>query len=344
MACRKIGLDLGYANITMCDMAAGMIREPSVALVEKNTGKLISIGNPALERESETDTVCIRPFRDGILENSALLSGILSDLMGRVSDGGQIRALVGLPSDYSAKEEHELFDRIIEAGAARCYGVSRGVAALVGAGYSPSMSVISVNVGASATEVCVLRGGKVILSSRSPIGGEDFDRAVKNYILEQGDVSISLSVARAIKERLGSVWEGKPSESLDITGTLSLTENRIRMTISSDDLIGVFESPLQKLLFAIADTVKKIPTDAIREIFENGIILSGGGAALFGLDSMIGKVLDIPTVLAARPEDCVCLGLSRIQAFMPATLSQKSKNLTASVSKYYEEKKRAMNK
>ena len=223
-----------------------------------------------------------------------------------------------------------------ESGVAECFGVHRAMAALIGAGYSPSLCAISVNIGASATEIMVLHKGKILLEHTAEIGGEDFDRAVKNYISDQGDVSVSLSVASAIKERLGAVWQGKPSESLDLEGTLSLTGNKITMNLTTEDIVGVFEKPLSRLLLEIADTVKKIPLDHVKDIFENGIVLSGGGALLFGLDRMIERILEIPVVLAPEPMDSVAKGLSRINNFLPSRMRWQSKDITPQLAKLYE--------
>jgi rod shape-determining protein MreB len=201
------------------------------------------------------------------------------------------------------------------------------------------MSVISVNVGAADTEIAVLHHGEAIISSREKIGGEDFDRAVQNYVLTQGDVNISLLVARAIKEKLGAVWAGRENASIDIEGTLSLTGNRLKMNVTTEDIVGVFEEPIHTLMLAIVEVVKRIPTDAVKEIFENGIILTGGGAELYGLDKLMEKVLGISIEKPQGAIDCVAKGLSRINSFLPEKPRISNKNITSVVSKYYEASK-----
>ena len=172
-------------------------------------------------------------------------------------------------------------------------------------------------------------------TAREQIGGEDFDKAVRGYILEQGDVTVSLSVARAIKERIGAVWPGKESESIEIEGTLSLTGNKVRMPVTTEDIVGVFEKPVHKLLLAIAEGVKKIPIDMVEEIFENGILLTGGGSLIYGLDVMANKVLGIPVTRPDDAIDSVAKGLSRINNYIPMRV-RPNKNITSQMSKYYE--------
>jgi len=337
----KIGLDLGYANITLSDVTSGIYREPSVALIDKETRRILSVGEAAggSDGTDVSEGILVRPFKNGLLFDHTLTEGIIAGAIKAVQPAERIRCVIGTPSDLLAKQEKALFAMLASAGVDDCYSVNRSVAALVGAGYSPLMSVISVNVGASATEIVVLHGGEIVHTSRETVGGEDFDKAVKQYIYEQGDVNISLSVARAIKERLGSVWKGREAESIDIEGTLSLTGNRVKMNVTSEDIVGVFENPLKKLLMSVADTVKRLPLDLVEPIFKNGIILTGGGALLYGLDTMMEKVLGIPVSMPDDAIDCVAKGLSRINTFIPMRTRQNNKNITSQVAKFYEAKK-----
>ncbi len=338
----KIGLDLGYANITLSDVTTGIYREPSIALVNKETRRIISVGNKAISSGEDLqveDGILVRPFKNGLLFDRQITEGILENAVSAILPAERVRCVIGVPSDILAKQERELFKMMHEAGVTDCYSVNRALAALIGAGYSPMMSVISVNVGASATEVIILHKGQIIYSARESVGGEDFDKAVKQYIFDQGDVNISLSIARAIKERLGAVWQGRESESIEIEGTLSLTGNRVRMNVTTEDIVGVFEKPVHKLLLAIAEGIKKIPLDIVEEVFENGIVLTGGGSLIYGLDTMASKVLGIPVTQPEDPMDSVAKGLSRINTYIPMRIRSNNKNITTQVSKYYESRK-----
>ena len=344
----KIGLDLGYANITLSDVMAEIYREPSVALIYKNARpdarRVISVGSDAVNPDGETiggaDGILVRPFKNGILFDQQLTQEIINNAIKAVKPAENIRCVVGIPSDFLPKQEKELFAMLAEAGVDTSLSVARSVAAVIGAGYSPSISVISVNVGAQSTEIAVMHKGEVIHLSKSAIGGEDFDKAVRDYILNQGDVNISLQVARAIKERLGAVWKGKPNDSIDIEGTLSLTGNRLRMSVATEDIVGVFEPALKSLIDAIVDAIKKIPADMCGDIVENGIVLTGGGAELYGIDMLLSKVLGLPVTKPQDAIDSVAKGLSRINGFLPAKLKINNKNITNMVSKYYEGSKK----
>lgn len=338
----KIGIDLGYANITISDASSGVFREPSVALIDKDTRRIISVGNSAISREGETGTgVLVRPFKNGLLFDQQITRSIINNAVKAVLPADRVRCVIGVPSDILSKQEKELFSMFNKAGVTECFSVNRAVAALVGAGYAPTISVVSVNVGAQSTEIALINEGNVIYCVREPVGGEDFDKAVKQYIYEQGDVNVSLSVARAIKERLGSVWSGKPLESVDIEGTLSLTGNKVHMNITTEDIVGVFEKPLHKLLMAVATAIKKIPLDTVEKTFENGIVLTGGGALIYGLDTMMSKVLGIPVTQPTDAIDSVAKGLSRINALIPTKARASGKNITSQVAKFYENKKKS---
>ncbi len=337
----KFGLDLGYANITISDITAGIFREPSVALIDKNTRRIVSVGNSAVEQSDELSetTMLVRPFKNGLLFDRHITQSVITHAAGNLPGDGRVRCVIGLPSDLIPKQEKEMFDMLSEVGIHECYSVNRSVAALIGAGYSPHTDVVSVNVGASATEIVIFNGGKIVHTSRAVIGGEDFDRAVKDYIAEKGGVNVSLSVARAIKEKLGSVWSGRQEETVDIEGTLALTGNRIRMTISSEDIVGVFEQPLYALLMAVADSIKTIPVDSIQTTLKNGVVLTGGGAMIHGLDTMMSKVLGVPVKIPNDPIDSVARGLAIINSLIPIRGKSGRKNVTNMVADYYLDKK-----
>jgi rod shape-determining protein MreB len=284
--------------------------------------------------------VLVRPFKNGLLFDSQTTRSIINNAVKAVPDADRIRCVIGTPSDMIPKQERELFAMFHSAGVTECFSVNRALAALVGAGYSPTTSIISVNVGAQSTEIALICDGCLIYSAREVVGGEDFDKAVKQYIYEQGDVNVSLSVARAIKERLGSVWSGKPIESVDIEGTLSLTGNKVHMNITTEDIVGVFEKPLHKLLMAVATAIKKIPLDNVEKTFENGIVLTGGGALIYGLDTMMSKVLGINVTQPTDAIDSVAKGLSRINALIPTKARASGKNITDQVPKFYDAKKK----
>jgi rod shape-determining protein MreB len=341
----KIGLDLGYANITLSNITADVYREPSVVLVDKASRKIISVGNKAVMTDSETvsDGMLVRPFRNGLLYSSEITKEVINDFIRIVKPSEKIRCIIGVPADFLPKQEQEIFKMLRDSGVDECYSVNRALAALIGAGYAPGISAISVNIGASSTEIAVIYKGKIIISKRESVGGELFDKAVKDYILEQGDMNVSLSVARTIKENLGAVWQGRESESVDIEGTLALTGSKVKMSISTEDVVGVFEKPLQELLLSVANVIKKIPVDYVSEIFENGIVLSGGGAEIYGLDKMMTRVYGISVRLANNPIDCVAKGLSRINAIIPIKMRINEANITAKLVKYYETKTKNKN-
>jgi len=330
----KVGLDLGYANISLSDSSLSVHRVPSVAIINKNSRRIVSVGNAAMSYTGE-DGMLVRPFKNGIFYSAEFTEAIIKESLSLVDMADDVRCVVGVPDDINAKQEKELAEMFHNAGANECFFVKRAIAALIGAGYSPAISAVSVNVGAQRTEIAVLYRGEIIYSSSEQIGGEDFDEAVAEYMMREGELRISLQDARAIKEAIGAVWEGLNAPPITISGTLALTGNRIKMSVGSEDILGVFEAPLHKLLTVIANAVKKIPTDYVEEIFANGIILSGGGARLFGLNKMIANVFSLEVSLAKYPSDCVARGLVIANSFMPEKMRSSGKNITSSLKKYY---------
>ncbi|MBE6635163.1 MAG: hypothetical protein E7617_03020 [Ruminococcaceae bacterium] len=330
----KIGLDLGYANITVSDVSLDVKRQPSIAIIDRSTRRIVSVGREAASYDGASG-ILVRPFKNGMLYSAEFTRTVIREALKAVGGSENIRCVMGVPAEFNSKQEAALWSVVSEEGVKECFFVNRAIAGLIGAGYAPSISAVSVNVGAAKTEVAVLYQGTVIYSKTVDIGGENFDIAVQSYILKHGELNISLMDARAIKEGIGSVWEGRDASPVTITGTLALTGNKIRMAICSEDILGVFEEPLRNLLAAIADGVKKIPIDYVEEIFANGIVLSGGGASLYGLDKMISKVLGIKVIMTKNPEDCVSRGLSLINGFLPIKMRSNGKNITGQLARHY---------
>lgn len=336
----KIGLDLGYANITLSDTAAGVYREQSIALIDRDSRRIISVGNSAIEGSEQLgdQAMLVRPFKNGILFDKQITESVVKKVVGSLPKDERIRAVIGVPSGLVQKQEKEIFSIMSSVGVTDCYAVNRALAALIGAGHSPLENIVSVNIGASHTEICIMIDGKVAYEGSEAIGGEDFDKAVKQYIIDRGGVNVSLSVARAIKEELGSVWQGKEESSVEIEGTLALTGNKVKMTISSEDIVGVFEKPLHKLLMAVAQAIKSIPLDKVESVFKNGIVLTGGGAMIYGMDTMMTKVLGIEVKIPPSPIDSVARGLSIINTKIPVKGRVAQKSITHAVSEYYMDK------
>ena len=158
----KIGLDLGYANITLSDVTAGIYRESSVALVDKNTHRIISVGNGALSLKDyeEEGAILVRPFKNGLLFDQSITSGVIENAIRAVLPAEKVRCVIGVAPDFLPKQEKELFEMLGRACVSVSLSVSRPVAALIGAGYSPNMSAISINIGAQSTEIAVLSKGR----------------------------------------------------------------------------------------------------------------------------------------------------------------------------------------
>ncbi len=337
----KIGLDLGYANITISDTTAGVYREQSIALIDKDSRRIISVGDSSLQKAEELGeaAIMVRPFKNGILFDRQITESVVSHVTASLPEGNKIRCAIGVPSDLMQKQEKEIFDILTGAGIDDCFAVNRSVAALIGAGESPLQTVISANIGAAATEIAVFNEGELIYTHKENVGGEDFDKAIRQYISEQGGVNVSLAVARDIKERLGSVWQGKEEQTVEVEGILALTGNSVKMTISSEDIVGVFERTLHRLLMSIAVAIKEIPIENVDKALKNGIVLTGGGAMIHGLNLMIEKVLGVPVKMPEDPIDSVAKGLSIINTKLSARGRGMRKNVSETVASLYKDKK-----
>ncbi len=342
----KIGMDLGYSNVTLSNIMSEVYREPSIALInseaKSEAERIVSFGRAAEDSAVGTGKsgVLVRPFAKGMLHDHNLTENIMRTLVSVVKPADKIRCAVGVPSDYIPKQEKELFSMLTDAGVSSAFFVDRAVAAFIGAGYAPISSGISVNIGGFSTECAVIHRGEILFTKRFEVGGETFDRAGKEYIKKNGDVNISLNMAKAIKEKLGAVWKGKENEGIDIEGTLALTGNNIRMNVCTEDIVGVFEEPMQELINCIVETVKHVTREATADVMENGIVLTGGGAELFGLDILLEKILGIKVAKPGSPIDSVAKGLAVINKIVSGKNKIDGKNVTARLAEFYQGSKK----
>ncbi len=332
----KIGLDLGYANITLSDASLEVVREPSVALLDGNTRRILSVGSVAMSTCTQ-DGSLVRPLRNGILYSAEFTEQIIAKSLESLPKGADIRCAFGIGASFNSRQLTQLASILHSAGVKECFFVNRALASIVGAGFVPTMSVVSVNIGAKSTEIAILHEGKIVYSATENIGGEDFDEAVREYILKNGELNISLQDARAIKESIGAVWEGREAEPIEVTGTLALTGNRIHMSICTEDILGVFEKPLYDLLNAVAVPLRRLDAKYIDAVLENGIVLTGGGSQLFGLDKMMRNVFKLPATQMKDADDCVARGLAAIAGFLPVKTRSEGKDITAKIPELYNE-------
>jgi rod shape-determining protein MreB len=230
---------------------------------------------------------------------------------------------------------------IYEAGTRNVALVQEPLAAAVGAGLkvlSPKGSMI-VDIGEGTTECAVISLGEIVVSRSQKIAGSSLDRAIINYLHNERRIEIGELTAERLKIKLGTATPKINRGEGEVIGRNLSNGMAINATVTSKEICYAIRPALASIVHQIRLTLESTPPELTSDICNNGIVLSGGGAMLFGLDRMIERVLEVPVILAADPMDSVAKGLSRINNILPARMRGDGKDITSQLSKYYESRR-----
>ena len=318
---RDIGIDLGTANILVTLNGKGIVyREPAVIAIENQTGNVIAIGNEAKEMLGRTpkEVSAIRPLKDGVIADFKATKLLLKKIMDKVCkkyNAVRPRVIVGVPSGITEVEERAVEETIIRAGAKEVYLIEEPMAAAIGAGLpvgEPCGSMV-VDIGGGSTEVAVISLGDIVTSCSVRIAGDKFDEAIINYVKRKYNLLIGERTAEAIKMTLGSAYPNEEIESsaLDIKGRNMADGLPKNVTITGPEVREALEEPLGYIVDAIKNTLEKTPPELAADIIDNGIMLTGGGALIRGLDRLITQETGRPVHVAENAIDCVAEGTGK---------------------------------
>ena len=329
-----LGIDLGSSAVIASKPGAGIVfGEATIAAVSNSDGSLLALGSEAesiLVHNKNSDVKLYRPLKDSIIVRDythKILSRCISNSIKSADKNlGPLRVLVSIPCNFSEVEESALCEVCVQAGASEAYLVYSPIASLVGSGALGNSS-LSVNIGASHTDIMLICRGRIFYKSTVPTAGNAFDLAIANYINEKHNVKISMRTAEAIKTGIGTVWMGSDRKFLDIKGKDNLGVIRT-VRISSDEMFVALEEPTSAILDALCKAISKIPTDCVNAVFEKGILLCGGGSTLDGLDKMISGVTGVKTVLLKNPISVTSLGLAKMLEKLPDRISHGTLNIS----------------
>ena len=317
---KDIGIDLGTANTLVYMKGRGIIiREPSVVAVDIRTDKVCCVGQEAKEVIGRTpeSVVTVRPLRDGVIADFDITSSMLEDLSRRAAGTGFLgrpRVVICVPSGVTGVERRAVRDVTEQAGARKVLVIEEPMAAALGAGLpvaEPTASMI-VDIGGGTSEVAVISLGGIVASRSVRVGGDKFDAAIVSYIRRNFNLLIGEPTAERIKIEIGSAvpldGEGETELSTEVKGRNLLTGLPQSITVTSQQIRQALADPLSEVVEAVRYTLERTPPDLSADIIDRGIILTGGGALLRGIDRLIHEATHMPVKIAENPLDCVAVG------------------------------------
>ncbi len=309
---RDIGIDLGTANTLVYIKGKGIVlREPSVVAINKNTGKVLAVGNEAKNMIGRTpgNIVAIRPMKDGVIADFDVTEKMLRHFIEKVGGKNSFkspRIVVCFPSGVTEVEKRAIEEATKSAGAREVGLLEEPMAAAIGAG-----SMV-VDIGGGTTEVAIISLGGVVTSMSLRVAGDELDQAIIAYIKKQYNLMIGERTSENIKIQLGSAYEvEEKAENMQIRGRDLISGLPKVVEIGEDEVREALREPVYSIIEAIKTTLEKTPPELAADIMDKGIMLTGGGALLKGLDALIAHETHMPVNIAEIPLDCVAVGTGK---------------------------------
>ena len=329
---KKAGLDLGAANFLATVTGDGIVmREPAAAAVDRSTGQMLYYGARA---ETILDALPanvspFRPFRGGMISELDLTQKIIAGIFRDHLSGVQ-HVMLTVPCSVSELEEGALTEVMGQSGIRYPHTVYAPIAALAGSGTGITDMVLSVVCGASVTDIALICEGEILYMKSVPTAGEAFDRAIVQYFQHERNLKITLRTAETIKTTVGTVWNEGVHQEMQIYGYPTSDESRsVSVNVKSEEMFRALEEPTAGILEAICVAISHIPTKFVPQVFDHGILLSGGTAQLEGLDRMISGVTGVKTVKVINPVTAVAVGCEAILNFVGTRGIASVRNLSA---------------
>jgi rod shape-determining protein MreB and related proteins len=335
---RDMAVDLGTANTLVYVRGKGvLVDEPSVVAVHEKTGELVAVGHEAKQMLGRTpeDITVIRPLQDGVIADFEATEQMLRHFIAQVHRRRYLakpRLVVCVPSGITAVEQRAVKEAGYQAGARRVYIIEEPMAAAIGAGlpvHKPTGNMV-VDVGGGTTEVAVISLGGIVTSLSVRTAGDELDRAITLWAKKEHGLLLGEATAEEVKVTLGSAFPGPLDTSAELRGRDLVSGLPRTVTVTSADIRRAMEEPLHDIVDAVRVTLDQTPPELAGDIMDRGIVLTGGGALLRGLDERLRHETGMPVHVADDPLTSVANGAGRcVEEFeaLQAVLVQERRRL-----------------
>ncbi len=316
---RDIAIDLGTDTTLLYAQGKGVVlREPTVVAVDKHTGQMLKVGQEAQKMLGRTpaNIVAINPIRNGVICDYDMTVAMLTEFVRKITSFSLFkpRMLVSVPGYITGVEERALIDATIEAGARKVYLTESTLSTASGAGVDiskPDGNMV-IDIGSGKTDIAVVSLGGVVESRCIKTAGSAFDEAIVRYIKNKHNVVIGMRTAEELKRSIGGIVRRDSAGVEEVKGRCLATGMPKTITVNSAELAEVMIDPTRKILDAVHTVLERTPPELVGDIGRNGIMMSGGGSLLYGLDRVIAKNTGIPVVVVDDALTCTAYGAGRL--------------------------------
>lgn len=315
---KDIAIDLGTSNVLVYVKDKGIvIEEPSVVAVDKETGKILKVGKEAqlLLGRAPGNILAVKPLEDGVISQYDVTRHLLKYLIKRVAGNSffKPRVMICVPGGITEVEERAVCDAATSAGAKKTYLIEEPLAAAIGAGIDVSKPTgnMVVDIGGGTTDIAVISYGDIVASDSIKFAGNKLDEAIIKHIRHKYNVLIGERTAEEIKKTVGSALPLDKEYIVDVKGRC-LTEGLPKMvSVSSAEIREATDPIVRTIVMSVRHVIERTPPELVGDISSNGIVMTGAGSLLYGLDRAIEHATGIRTYVADNPSTCVAIGTGR---------------------------------
>lgn len=314
---KNIGIDLGTANtLVYVDGMGIVVREPSVVAIDKNDGRVLAVGNQANEMLGRTpdNIIAIKPLKNGVIADfdvtREMIRILLRQACGKKKGLIKPKVTICVPSGITNVEKRAVEDAVLSAGAKSIVVLEEPMAAAIGAGVDVAKPIghMVIDIGGGTTEVAVVSMSGIVAAKSLRLAGNTIDAEIASYVKHKYNLTIGDRTAEEIKIAIGSALPYNDEAVYEIKGRDMITGLPKNVTVNSAEIREAMGKPISEIVAAVTSTLEETPPELAGDIIENGIILTGGGALIRNLDSLINMITGLPVIVAKDPLDCVALG------------------------------------
>lgn len=321
-----LGIDLGTASVLVHVKGKGIVlREPSVVAIDKNHNSILAVGEQARQMLGKTPghIIAVRPMRDGVIADYEVTEVMLRYFISKACGNSKWRffrflkptVMIGVPAEVTSVEKRAVIEAAEAAGAQKAYLIEQPMAAAIGAGLpveGPCGNMI-VDIGGGTTDVAVISLGGIVVSESIRVAGNKMDEALARYIRKNFNLLVGERSAEEIKINIGAAFPLEQELSMEIRGRDLMSGLPKTIVITSEEVREALEEPVSAIVEAVKSVLERTPPELAADIIDRGIVMTGGGALLRGIDKLLSKVTGMPVFLADDPVSCVALGTGKAE-------------------------------
>ena len=315
----EVGIDLGTANVLVYIKGKGIVlNEPSVVAINNDTDEILAVGEEARQMLGRTpaNIVAVRPLRDGVISDYDITERMLKYFIRKTCGTGRFfkpKIMVCVPSGVTAVEKRDVREAATQAGGKDVYLMEEPVAAAIGAGIDISKpdGIMVIDIGGGTTDIAVISLGGIVASTSVKIAGDKFDEAIIKYMRKNHKLYIGERTAEELKLTIGTAFPREETVTKECRGRDLVTGLPKSVDVTSEEMMDALEEPLYAITEAVHNVLERTPPELAADISNSGIIITGGGALLYGIDKRIEERTGIKVIIAEDPKSCVAIGTGK---------------------------------